>query len=380
MKQILLLILIFSLSSCKPDDTKKAIEKTLKTNQLKDSLSSINRSDKLLNNINTLFSKHKKKKVVFNVAFRKQNIKTENGIVVFFDPEIFSLENQKLTKKDTIQLTINDYYSKKDFILNDLQTISREGLLISNGMFFIEVKHNNKKLKIKKTKHLSLQFPVKSNREMYLYYKEKESSVWIKSDQKLKLSKEYTKIKKTATLLPKISDDNIDQLLNYEDDDGFSTEEVNQTEVNSKSIEQKKQEIKNSNISSNEKEVRKLKRTFYNIKLKKLGWFNTDVFYRLKKKTDIVVKISNSKTIDIAVSYLVFQNINSVSKLVIENSKKNTFKSLPLNKKVKLISIYIDEKDLYYDEKEFITSKKNYITINLEKISEKEFIKKLDKL
>ncbi len=368
MKKIISSIIIILAFSCNPDIKKPHNNLEKSKVSMQDTIATKNTKKEFVKNLENLFGKYRQKQKIYKIAFKEQAIKTKSGVAILFDPNVFALDTLKLSKKDTVELVFSDYYTKKSFILNKLQTISNKGLLISNGMFFVDVKYNGQSLAVKDKKYLKMQFPVTNKRKMDLYYKESDTSVWIKSKQKLMMRKRYFYYNRVYNIEIE-SDKPIDDVIEPLGE---------QTELNSHSIKQRKSEIKKAVASSDKTKTRNLKRAFYDIKLNKLGWINTDAFYKSEVNTNVKVKLSKPENVDIAASYLVFQDINAVLMRYVE--KETDFPVIPINARVKLITIYTDGNSLYYDEQKFTTAQTNIIEVNLKKISEKVFIKNLEEL
>ena len=108
----------------------------------------------------------------------------EKGTKIFIEANSFE------TNSDKVELKIQEFYSKKDFISEDLTTISNNQLLESGGMLRINAFAKNKKVLLKKGKEITIAFPKKEqNKQMSLFYGERDSLDninWIEGQKQLK--------------------------------------------------------------------------------------------------------------------------------------------------------------------------------------------------
>ena len=105
----------------------------------------------------SVFDQFKVKPQVFKInPFEETTITTEGGVQLVFGPEIFANTKEHLS----VQINIQEFLNKEDFILANLttQTLSDE-LLESGGMINIVAKQKNDTLNLKAGKSFDILFP-----------------------------------------------------------------------------------------------------------------------------------------------------------------------------------------------------------------------------
>lgn len=87
-------------------------------------------------------------------------LKCEKGTMLFFEGNSLVLEDGN-TPQGTVKIEIQEFYSMKDFISEDLSTVSDSSLLISGGMINISVTNNGIECMLKENKAFAIYFPKK---------------------------------------------------------------------------------------------------------------------------------------------------------------------------------------------------------------------------
>jgi len=364
------LISILFFSACDEPGKETNLEPT-PDYSVKNEIPAVDDKDSLRIYLRNFLKDEQKPEEVFRIPFAKKTLKTAGGVKIFFNPEIFDTGDEVISTKDTLTLLFKDFYTRKDFVLNHLQTLSDEGMLISGGMFFIDVKYNGKILKIKDSTFLKVEFPVINKSEMNLYYKNKEDSIWLGGRQRLTVRKNYKTIKKQLAIP-------IDKML--EEIEETETDESGNVIENNKTAKLNERRKTKDAGKFEWKTNKQLVGYYYSLKLNNLGWFNCDRLYEIENKTDIYVEIERPETFKFVQSFLVFKSMNSVLEFMFDSSYGNELKNMPLGEKVKLIGLYADKNQLYYAEKEFVIRAGKIISLDLQKISKEDFQKKMRKL
>ncbi|MCH2231948.1 MAG: hypothetical protein MK105_16550 [Crocinitomicaceae bacterium] len=106
-------------------------------------------------------------------------IECESGTLLFFGANSIIIEDGS-EPEGNISIEVQEFYSMKDFISNDLQTTSDTSLLVSGGMVKISAFNDGKKCNLKKDKPYSIFFPKDNNENMDMktfYAKENNSNI-----------------------------------------------------------------------------------------------------------------------------------------------------------------------------------------------------------
>ncbi|MBC7936624.1 MAG: hypothetical protein H7Y86_14835 [Rhizobacter sp.] len=114
-------------------------------------------------------------------------ITAQKGLKVTIDPAVLEKENGQAVD-DKIAVAIIELTDSEDFFKANVATVSNGKLLASGGSYFIGMECGGQKLRIKKGKTLSAEFPVLKAAEMELFYGERDSVQdmnWIRAGIKL---------------------------------------------------------------------------------------------------------------------------------------------------------------------------------------------------
>lgn len=107
----------------------------------------------------------------FEIKVNEETIlKGKKGTSIYIPANTFQFEDGT-TPTAAVTIEIKECYSLTDMIFEDLQTTSRDQLLETNGMIYLNAESNGKKLSIKKGKAVAVGFPKKNaDKEMGLFY------------------------------------------------------------------------------------------------------------------------------------------------------------------------------------------------------------------
>ncbi len=353
MKKLLTISTILLFFSCAKKEEIKT-EKKSSINSEKTIADNLENDKKSLFN---LLSKFENQSQFFNISSSKPSIvKGKKGTIIHIVPSNLELENgNKITGK--IKVELKELINQKDLLKNNVQTVSNGKLLISGGSYYIDITSNGNKVNLKKGKTLEVEFPKITNRNMELFYGQRDSlnqMNWEIANKKISSKKlKITDTKEDAA--PNIYSE-IDDLLAYT--------ENGEDNIPKKDI----------------KKINEIDDTIYqSINLSKLGWINCDAFYNNQTENTIITFQETNK-LSFVKSFIIFKDMNSVMNLyTFKNSKLQSHIKLPLNQKIKIISFSYKEEKFYASEKEVTISKNNPIEINLKEVSEND-IEKLFKI
>jgi hypothetical protein len=114
---------------------------------------------------------------MFTAAANKISLITaKKGLKVTLDPAILEKEDGSVID-NKITVSIVEFTTSEELFKANAATISNGQLLSSGGSYFIDMKSDGQQLRIKKGKSLQVQFPVISEKEMQLFYGERDSNL-----------------------------------------------------------------------------------------------------------------------------------------------------------------------------------------------------------
>jgi hypothetical protein len=279
----------------------------------------------------------------------------EKGTILFINPNDLVTENGQPLGK-TIQVELKELTNQSDMLKANASTVSNGRLLVSGGAYFIKLTSDNNILKLKEGKSLSVQFPKLTNKEMSLFYGERDSLGqlnWQEANQKF----ENKAIAKAKPKLDTVSFGS-DSFVPF--DGTFMDGEDVKDSRTPLTVAEKKLIVENRENAVHAYEI---------VKVKKLGWINCDRFYESNNNTKLELAFNEKDNIEIANVFLVFQELNSViqSSYVKIGSNKFTprFQNIPIGSKTKLIALSTKNGKTY--------SYNSYITIEANKTIQIDF-------
>ncbi len=143
MKQITTLLIFALLTSCSNDTSKVIEEEKLKTNPLTSIFDEIENSS-------SFFKISNKSDTIINSQF---------GTIIYISKESFTYENGALPT--SIKLELKEIFKPHEFVLNGLSTVTKDELLESAGMLFIDaVDSVGKQLMISNKGLIEVEFPL----------------------------------------------------------------------------------------------------------------------------------------------------------------------------------------------------------------------------
>ncbi|MCL9806567.1 hypothetical protein NAT51_13610 [Flavobacterium amniphilum] len=311
--------------------------------------------------INNLLKKYEEPSQLFKVASNKPStVKGKKGTVISINPADLITENGQQPGK-TIEVELKELTNQSDLLRTNAQTVSNGKQLVSGGAYFINLTSGGQQLKLKKNKTLSVAFPKLTNKEMQLFYAQRDSLGQL--DWQLANQKFENKPKPEAgkpQILDSIVVNDIDAILDYTEDasDRTSKQRGDAKPDQNQIIEDK---------------------VYETIQLKQFGWINCDRFYEVENKTNLNFAFNEKDNVDYANVYLVFKDINSVMTepyFTIKNKKYNSaFIDIPVGAKTQLIAISIKDGKTYSFKSDLIITKNQTINLTLTETNEKQINK-----
>lgn len=352
MKKLLSLSILVLFLSC----SKKEVLKTDKTDTLNSEKTIANTFENDKRALFDLLNKLEDQSQYFEIPSSKPNlVKGKKGTIIHVIPNHLELENGTAITGN-LKVELKELTNQKDLFRNDVQTLSDGKLLISGGSYFIDITANGKKVNLKKGKTLEVEFPKITNRNMELFYGSRDTlnqMNWKVGQAKFvtKNSKEKVLTDTESNTVEYISND-LNDFLTYSKS---GTDEVDKKESNKVYETQAK--------------------IYESLKLSQLGWINCDAFYN-NTTENYTITFKNTRALSFVKSFLIFEDINSLlDSYSDKNSNFQTTINLPLNQKVRIISISYTDDKFYAAEKNVTFSKNTSIEISLKEVSEKDIEK-----
>lgn len=259
------------------------------------------------------------------------------------------------TPSNPIQIIVKEVYHKSEMILNGISTTSDGRLLESLGMLYIKATSENKELKVKDGKSITVSIPNKKGAfEGELFYGEEKDSVlnWRYAGT----TKDTTKI--IETILPMSNDRTRIQRATYRFKNGLR-ELVSDTTFTTWLFEAA------IGVDSTMGEPQKE----YLFPITKLGWINCDRFIEIKEKIDLSIEL---KKFAQPYGYLVFKSINSVMPVYFDEKGKGVVRYLPKDYNIEVVVLDKIKGDIMWAKKTLQTQSNQSVVVETRKVNKEE--------
>ncbi|MEO6721507.1 MAG: hypothetical protein ABIN67_14155 [Ferruginibacter sp.] len=340
----------FFISSC---NNPKATEDNADQNNSKNDKADIAK-------LNDALKKYEEPSQLIKVSADKPSVVTgRKGTKISINPNDLVTESGKPLGQN-IEVELKELTNQRQLLRTNAQTVSDGKLLVSGGAYFIGMTSNGEQLKLKEGKTLSVQFPKLSDKEMALFYGQRndlEQINWQKATETFKTTQPPANTQPATDAIKTKRKSDIEAIMDYVDSGYNPTPEEKE-----RNIQQRKNYIVSQKV-------------YDEIGIAKLGWINCDRFLEVEDKTDLYASFNPQDSIKNANVYLVFKDINSVIQAYYYSDKSPQFGNMPVGYKARLIAYTVkDEKVFAYSTDLTITKGQN-LTLNLKEISDKDFKK-----
>jgi hypothetical protein len=311
--------------------------------------------------LNNILKKHEEPSQVFKVTVDKPSVLTgRKGTKISINPNDLTTESGKPLGQ-TIEVELKELINQGQLLSSNAQTISDGKLLISGGAYFIGMTSNGEQLKLKEGRSLSVQFPKLSEKEMALFYGQRNDlgqMNWQIATETLKWTRPPidTQLSDSASENPNRKSD-IEAIMDYVDSGYNPTPEEKE-----KNIQQSKNYIVSQKV-------------YDEIGLSKLGWINCDRFWEVENTTELYASFNPQDSIKIANVYLVFKDINSVIQANYYSDKSPQFENMPIGYKARLIAYTVKNEKVFAYSTHLTITKGQKLTLNLKEINDNDFKK-----
>lgn len=340
----------FLISSCNnPTVTKENADQNISANDQAD-----------IGKLNDALKKHDEPSQITKVSVDKPSIVTgRKGTTISINPNDLVTESGKPLGQN-IEVELKELINQGQLLRTNAQTVSDGKLLVSGGAYFIGMTSNGEHLKLKEGRNLNVQFPKISQKEMALFYGQRNElgqMNWQKATETFK-SKPIQPSPATDSVVTvrKKSKTEIDAIFEYIEGDTT-------TEEGKKEVRQWKAEAKVE------------KQLYDMIAITKLGWINCDRFLEVEDKGAIYVNFNPQDSVTNANVYLVFKDINSVIQAVYYSDKSPQFENIPVGYKARLIAYTVKDEKVFAYSTDLTVTKRQNLTLNLKEINDKDFKK-----
>lgn len=314
--------------------------------------------------LNDALKKIEEPSQTFKVAADKPSVVTgRKGTKFSINPKDLITESGKPLGQN-IEVELKELTNQGQLLSSNAQTISDGKLLISGGAYFIGMTSNGEKIKLKEGKNLSVQFPKLSDKEMALFYGQRNDlgqMNWLKATETFKVTKpEVNTTTKWDTSYIVWDDEkksDIEKIMDYVDSGYNPTPEEKE-----RSIKQRK------NYAVSQK-------VYDEIGINKLGWINCDRFLDVDKTTELYTTFNPQDSVKNANVYLVFKDINSVIQAYYYSDKSPQFENIPIGYKARLIAYTVKDEKVFAYSTALTITKGQKLTLNLKEINDKDFKK-----
>ncbi|MGL4631964.1 MAG: hypothetical protein ACRCVT_12245 [Leadbetterella sp.] len=296
--------------------------------------------------LDIFFKKYDNSSQVFKVSSQiPSKIRGKNGTIVSIHPEDLITENGEALEKE-IEIELKELLDTRQLFRANAQTISNERLLVSGGVYYINLTSNEKILKLKTGKTLTVEFPRSTSKAVSLFYGMRDplgKLAWDSTGQKLENKIRTVKVSQNQ------SADDIDDFFQFIDRE-------------SDKLISKRRRGGSSTI------VEKL---YKPIEIRQLGWVSCGSFYDASLSTNLKYVFNKKDKVEYARVFLVFSDINSIVQNhysgTIESKGDWEFKGIPLGANVRIIAMAIKNGEEYTCVKEMKIKENETVELILSK-------------
>ena len=342
----------FLISSCSNPTTTK--ENTAQNNAAND------KAD--IAKLNESLKKYAEPSQIIKVSADKPSVITgRKGTKISINPNDFVTESGKPLGQN-IEVELKELTNQGQLLRANAQTVSDGKLLVSGGAYFICMISNGEQLKLKDGKTLNVQFPKLSDKEMALFYGQRDDLGqinWQKATETFKSKPQQPRpATDSAVTVRKKNKSDIDAIMDYVDSgDTTTTPEERETMV------------------KRQKEYKVSQKVYDAIGIAKLGWINCDRFLEIEDKTDLYASFNPQDSVKNANVYLVFKDINSVIQAYYYSDKSPQFENMPVGYRARLIAYTVKDEKIFAYSTDLTITKGQKLTLNLNEINDKDFKK-----
>ncbi|HLA59648.1 MAG TPA: hypothetical protein VK622_12830 [Puia sp.] len=331
----------------------------------------------------------------------------KKGLKITVDPTALETGNGSPLGKQ-IEVNIKEITNQQDLFRNDAPTVSNGKLLISGGSYDIEMTSNGNNLRIKANRSLKIQIPKISDREMELFYGQRDSLGslnWLAAGKKIIVQKIIPVVEKQKVVQqerpaiitvpekkePVTTETDLDRLMNFAGKKGnrISVREFDSL-ANFKRVDAETEDFSMKVIEKVDtltgKKTTEIQTTYYTpieyylpVEVRSLGWINCDRFSNYPNKSEIRCEFDSSVEVSSAKIYVVFKSMNAMQQEFISAASKSGSTRLnnqyPAGQAVQLLAFARIGKKYYASKQDLVLKSQENVKLKFSPVADIEAIK-----
>ena len=126
----------------------------------------------------------------FNISPQKDTtLYGKRGAEIFIPKYAFQDKQDSIIKEGVVEIGIKEVYNKSDMVFENISTVSKEGILVSNGMIYISASYGEDSLELQSGKSIDIRIPSFSGINGMGLFRlgENEDADWQVLDQLIKM-------------------------------------------------------------------------------------------------------------------------------------------------------------------------------------------------
>ncbi|WMJ74006.1 hypothetical protein RCC89_12650 [Cytophagaceae bacterium ABcell3] len=289
--------------------------------------------------------------ILKTTASKPSEVVGREGTVIKINPSDLTTKSGNPLGK-VIEVELKELTNQFDLLQSNTPTVSNGDLLVSGGAYYINLTSNGEPLKLKENKKLKVQFPIKSDEEMQLFYGTRDSLEqlnWEEANESLKFPQETEAV---------AADEDVteDFLING----GLTYDTATE--------------------KAKENHRRLSKKLYEETGISKLGWINVDRFLKMKNRTNLTVQFNDSDSLSFVNTFVIFEDINSViqSFFITGQNKENSF-TIPIGSKVHVISYSTKDETILASSLKTVVKENQKVTLPMKVVNEQELVSLMKK-
>ena len=281
----------------------------------------------------------------------------EKGTTIYVNPAVLETFDGE-APTDSIRVELVEITNQRDMILNGVSTMAGDSVLISDGMFRIEMYADTEKLRIKKGEGIEVTFPRSTKENMDLFYGvpgPTGAPDWVLNDSINVVFRYNNSYKYSVIAEPLDGDGNV--------------------------IASNSNRSENVNRQNSQEHPDNLANRLYRFLIPSLGWYNFDKFLTRNSPRSNLTVTYNGDSIKAVNIYVIFKDLNTNIQRVSERMPLNhTFKNLPANQNIKVLAMGYHDTIPFISEKDLFIARRLSHELIFKQTTEKELTKKLNSL
>jgi hypothetical protein len=373
MKHVLVIIFLLSVGCHCGSDKRKAFQKTSGNDE-----NTVNTSDENAEPFDYPFSE---KPQVFKLKKNKTTrVRTQKGVKINIDASSLVHEDGSPVTGD-VELRVSEVFSKRDFVLNNCQTVSDGRLLVSGGSVNVQAYEGGKQLRLKQGNSYQMEVPVQTMQPMELFQGSRDdmgNMNWKPIGKKLELAqKQEEPIVQKEDLQQSNNDDDTTQVsrerkfldieggvfpISAEEFKSYSGLSLGEPEDDYNTITKKESRKEKRKQKRQNRKLAKQDKLYYKpVEIGRMGWINIDAFIKDGRVTDGYKLHFKNGSPGVFGTYLIFNTLNSTiaafNKTNVGQEEVRIDNQLPVGERVKIIVYTRKEDEVWHYKLDTVVTK-----------------------